>query len=34
MARLQGYTILADLQPLITHMLARGLKLEQEGFQF
>jgi len=34
LARLQGYPILADLQPLITHMLARGLKLEQEGFQF
>ncbi len=32
--RVQGYPILADLQPLITHMLARGLKLEQEGFQF
>jgi hypothetical protein len=34
LARLQGYASLADLQPLITCMLQRGLKLEQEAVQF
>ena len=33
LARLQGYASLADLQPIITHMLDRGLKLEQEAVQ-
>jgi hypothetical protein len=33
LTRLQGYGSLADLQPTIAHMLARGLKLEQEAVQ-
>ena len=33
LTRLQGYTSLADLQPVIEHMLERGLKLEQEAVQ-
>lgn len=33
LARLRGYTNLADLWPLIDHMLQRGLKLEQEAIQ-
>ena len=33
LARLQGYVSLADLQPVIEHMLKRGLKLEQEAVQ-
>jgi hypothetical protein len=33
LARLQGYASLADLQPIISHMLDRGLKLEQEAVQ-
>jgi len=31
LARLQGYASLADLRPVIAHMLERGLKLEQEA---
>ena len=31
--RLQGYASLTDLQPIISHMLDRGLKLEQEAVQ-
>lgn len=33
LARLQGRASLADLQPVIEHMLERGLKLEQEAVQ-
>ena len=33
LARIQGYSSLADLQPIITHMLECGLKLEQEAVQ-
>jgi hypothetical protein len=33
LVRLQGHAALADMQPVITHMLARGLKLEQEAVQ-
>ena len=33
LTRLQGYTSLADVQPVIEHMLERGLKLEQEAVQ-
>jgi hypothetical protein len=33
LARLQGQISLADLQPVIAHMLERGLKLEQEAVQ-
>ena len=33
LARLQGYASLADSQPVIAHMLERGLKLEQEAVQ-
>jgi hypothetical protein len=33
LVRLQGYASLADLQPVIEHMLERGLKLEQEAVQ-
>jgi len=33
LARLQGYASLANLQPIISHMLDRGLKLEQEAVQ-
>ena len=31
LARLQGAASLADLQPVIAHMLQRGFKLEQEA---
>ncbi len=31
LARLARHPLLADLQPLIAHMLARGIKLEQEA---
>lgn len=34
LARLSGHSTLADLHPLIEHMLRRGLKLEQEAVQF
>lgn len=34
LARLQGYASLADVEPVVTHMLERGLKLEQEAVQF
>jgi len=33
LARLQGRAALADVQPVISHMLERGLKLEQEAVQ-
>jgi len=33
LTRLQGYASLADVQPVIAHMLERGLKLEQEAVQ-
>jgi hypothetical protein len=33
LARLLGHASLADLHPLIAHMLERGLKLEQEAVQ-
>lgn len=33
LARLQGYASLADQQPVIAHMLERGVKLEQEAVQ-
>ncbi len=33
LARFQGYASLADLRPVISHMLERGLKLEQEAVQ-
>jgi hypothetical protein len=33
LVRLQGRTSLADVQPVISHMLERGLKLEQEAVQ-
>lgn len=33
LTRLQGHTSLADVQPVIAHMLERGLKLEQEAVQ-
>jgi hypothetical protein len=33
LARLQGYASLADLRPVIEHMLERELKLEQEAVQ-
>jgi len=33
LARLQSYASLTDLHPVITHMLDRGLKLEQEAVQ-
>lgn len=33
LARLQGHAALTDLQPVIGHMLERGLKLEQEAVQ-
>ena len=34
LARLQGYASLADMQPVIAHVLERGLKLEQEAVQW
>lgn len=33
LVRLQGHASLADMQPVITYMLDRGLKLEQEAVQ-
>ncbi len=33
LVRLQGHAALADMQPVIAHMLERGLKLEQEAVQ-
>ncbi len=33
LVRLQGHAALADMQPVIAHMLTRGLKLEQEAVQ-
>jgi hypothetical protein len=33
LVRLQGYASMTDLQPVIEHMLKRGLKLEQEAVQ-
>ena len=33
LARLRGWASLSDLHPVIDHMLARGLKLEQEAIQ-
>lgn len=34
LARLAYHPLLADMQPLIAHMLARGIKLEQEAIAF
>ncbi len=34
LGRLRGYASLADMQPVIEHLLERGLKLEQEAVQW
>jgi hypothetical protein len=34
LARLAYHPLLTDMRPLIAHMLARGIKLEQEAIAF